>query len=102
MSEPDGQMELYEAEEPTEDSEMVDLDYEYCIARAGLALDKAGVHAEETRDIDSLLKVSYGWMNLADKVSGVVDSEDEPVEPDTTIGFGIQHGKEDSISQGGI
>jgi len=74
-----------------DDSNMVDLDYEYCLARSAYILDKATTVAERVADLDGLLKVSFAWLNMAERVSGVEEQVDPAEENRVPAGFGVVH-----------
>lgn len=67
--------------------EQVDLDFEYALARAAILLDHAGDIAVQRQDIDSILKISSGWLTLSNMLSSNDESEEDEEVTKGTIGF---------------
>lgn len=69
--------------------EVVDLDFEYCLARSAILLDAAGDLATDQRDIKKMLMVSAGWLSL----SGMLSSNSEGDEDEEDDGLPSSSGK---------
>jgi hypothetical protein len=79
--------------QPVEQEEMMDirLNTDLAFSRAAIYLEEAGEVAVNSRNIEGMLTVAKGWMELGD----MMDSG-QPPKKRATLGFAVQQEGEDN------
>jgi hypothetical protein len=79
--------------QPAEQEEMMDirLNTDLAFSRAAIYLEEAGEVAVNSRNIEGMLTVAKGWMELGD----MMDSG-QPPKKRATLGFAVQQEGEDN------